>query len=418
MTSVFARLADVISNDWRSKAMPAQLPPPGDWSIWLLLAGRAFGKSYASAQHIREIADSGAVSHIAIVGATMAAVRDIQVLGPSGLMSIVPNYSRPVYEPSKSCITWHNGCKLHLLSAEEPERARGFNFGYAWMDELCAWSNAQEMWDMVQMCMRISKRPRTVISTTPKASKLLKSIIAREGIDVAITRGSTYDNRQNLAPGFFASVVAQYEGTRRGRQELMAEVLDDFEGALWTRDMIEKSRIKKGEQPEMQRIVVAIDPAVSVSESSDATGIVVCGKSHQRHGYVLEDLSGKYSPVEWARKAIAAYHAHSADRIVYEQNQGGDMVAHTLRMVDANIPLTAVHASRGKIVRAEPISAIYEQHKVHHVGCFPDLEDEMCSFEPGTKDSPDRLDAMVYALTDLQISGPGPWTIDYNFQFR
>src|ERR1700694_5467469 len=190
--SIYARFADALKNDWRAKARKEQLAPEGHWAIWLMLMGRRAGKSYASAQHIREIADSGKVSHIAIVGATAAAVRDIQVLGPSGLMSIVPGYNRPLYEPSKACVTWHNGVKLHLLSGEEPERARGFNFGYAWMDELCAWSRLQETFDMVQLCMSIGKNPRTVISTTPKPSKLLKSLIAREGKDVIITMGTTF----------------------------------------------------------------------------------------------------------------------------------------------------------------------------------------------------------------------------------
>jgi len=406
--SIYAKLVDALQNDWRAKARPEQLAPAGDWSIWLYLAGRGAGKSYAFAQHIRSIADGGQVSHIAIVGATAAAVRDIQVLGPSGLMSIVPNYNRPVYEPSKSAITWHNGVKLHLLSAEEPERARGFNFGYAWMDELCAWTNVQDTFDMVQMCMRIGKHPRTIISTTPKPSKLLKSLIAREGKDVVITRGSTYDNRANLAPAFFNSVVAQYEGTRKGRQELNAEILDTTEGALWNYATIEATRLPKDARPWLRRIVVAVDPAMTVGEDSDETGIIVAGLGDDGRGYVLADLSGKYSPQEWAAKTIAAYREYEADRIVIETNAGGDMAEQTLRTIDRNIPITRVHAKRGKLTRAEPIASLYEQGRVSHIGMFEKLEDQLCSYAPSSTDSPDRLDACVYALSECMTRNAAP----------
>jgi predicted phage terminase large subunit-like protein len=221
---------------------------------------------------------------------------------------------------------------------------------------------------------------------------------------VVVVRGSTYDNRANLAPAFFDTIIRKYEGTRVGRQELLAELLDDIEGALWTYDLLEACRIPAGLVPEMKRVVVAIDPAVSVSETSDATGIIVAGQGVDGHGYVLEDLSGKYNPNEWALKAIAAYKRHKADRIVAEANQGGAMVETTLRAVDRSVPARLVHASRGKITRAEPVSALYEQHRVHHAGGFPALEDEMCSFAPGSPDSPDRLDALVWALTDLMLA--------------
>jgi predicted phage terminase large subunit-like protein len=218
-------------------------------------------------------------------------------------------------------------------------------------------------------------------------------------------KGRTSDNSANLPPSFLADITNRYQGTRLGRQELDGDILDDVPGALWSRDMIEAARIPKGTEPAMRRIVVAIDPAISVSETSDATGIVVVGLGDDGHGYLLEDLSGKYSPTEWATRAVAAYKRHKADRIVAEANQGGAMVETTLRAVDRSIPVRLVHASRGKITRAEPVSALYEQHRVHHAGCFPELEDELCSFEPGSTDSPDRLDALVWGVTDLMLGG-------------
>jgi predicted phage terminase large subunit-like protein len=223
--------------------------------------------------------------------------------------------------------------------------------------------------------------------------------------DVHVIKGRTADNSANLPPAFLAEIVKRYEGTRLGRQELDGDILDDVPGALWTRDMIEAARISKGTEPPMRRIVVAIDPAVSVSETSDATGVVVVGLGDDGHGYLLEDLSAKLSPTEWATRAVAAFKRHKGDRIVAEANQGGAMVESTLRAVDRSIPVRLVHASRGKITRAEPVSALYEQHRVHHAGCFPELEDELCSFEPGTTDSPDRLDALVWGITDLMLGG-------------
>src|ERR1700720_1187208 len=351
MLSIYGRLADALQNDWKAKARPEQLAPEGDWSIWLLMAGRGAGKTLSAAQHIREIADRGTVRHIGLIGQTASAIRAVMVLGPSGIMSIVPNLT--------------------------------------------------DVWYMLQLTMRIGANPRTVISTTPKPSKLLKSLIAREGADVVITRGSTYDNRANLAKGYFASVVSRYEGSRKGRQELNAEVLEDIEGALWNMTMIDATRLPKIAKPWFKRIVVAVDPAATAGEDSDETGIVVAAIGDDNRGYIIDDLSGKFSPQEWAAKAIAAYHSHQADRIVIEVNMGGDMAEQTLRTVDRNVPITRVHAKRGKLTRAEPIASLYEQGRVSHIGAFETLEDQLCAFAPGCSDSPDRLDALVYALSDL-----------------
>jgi predicted phage terminase large subunit-like protein len=401
--TLYTQMADALEHGWRSRARPEQLAPDGDWTIWLYLAGRGAGKSYAAANFVQEEVEAGRATRIALVGATAADIRDVMVEGPSGIMSVAPDYARPAYEPSKRRLTWPSGAVATCFGAEESDRLRGQNADFAYCDELCAWSNMQNTWDMLMLGLRIGVRPRCVVATTPRPSKLLKDLISREGKDVVVTRSSSYANRANLAPAFFERILRLYEGTRLGRQELNAELLDDIEGALWSRDVIEASRRKRGDMPELKRIVVAIDPAVSTSESSDETGIIVAALGADEHGYVLHDASGKFQPVDWARKAIALYRQYGADRVVAEVNQGGDMVETTLRSVDANVPFRGVHAKRGKILRAEPVSALYEQGRVHHVGCFPELEDQMATFAGGN-DSPDRLDALVYAIKELMVS--------------
>jgi phage terminase large subunit-like protein len=406
--TMFSRLASALSDDWTAHARPEQLPPPGDWTIWAMVAGRGTGKTRAGSEWVRSLAESGAAYRIALVGPTAADTRDVMVEGDSGILSVCPDWNRPLYEPSKRRLTFPNGVICTMFSSEEPDRLRGPQHGAAWCDELGAWRNVQATWDMLQFGMRLGKNPRTLITTTPKPIKILKEIVARNGQDVFVTRGSTYDNRANLAPSFFTQIVKRYEGTRLGRQELNAEILEDIEGALWTRDMIEAARRPKEFFPDLKRVVVAIDPACSSGEDSDESGIIVAGVGYDDAGYVLEDLSGRYTPTEWATKAVGAYRRHRADRIVAEVNQGGAMVENTIRVIDPNVPLRLVHASRGKIVRAEPVSALYEQGRIHHVGGFAELEDQLCSFAPGSKDSPDRLDALVYALTDLMIGGARP----------
>jgi len=282
---------------------------------------------------------------------------------------------------------------------------RGPQHDAAVCDELGSWSRP-ETWDMLQFGLRLGRSPRCLVATTPRPTKLIRELLAREGRDVVVTRGSTYENRANLAPGFFDQVIRKYEGTRLGRQELNAELLEDTPGALWSLGLIEASRVMV--QPDLVRVVVAIDPAVTSGEEADETGILVVGKDQQGHGYVLSDISGRYAPTEWAKMAIAAYRNHKADRIVAEVNNGGEMAENTLRMLDSNIAFTAVHASRGKVTRAEPVSALYEQGRAHHVGTFPQLEDQMTNF---TSDfdravagySPDRVDALVWAFTELLV---------------
>ena len=416
MTNFFAaELAAALETCWPAVARPNQLPPPGDWwQIWLLLAGRGFGKTRTLAEWVCDQVASGQASRIALVAATAADARDVLVEGASGILSVAPPWCRPIYEPSKRRLTWPNGAIATTYSAEEPDRLRGPQHDAAVCDELASWSRP-ETWDMLQFGLRLGRNPRCLVATTPRPIKLIRELLAREGRDVVVTRGSTYENRANLARGFFDHVICKYEGTRLGRQELNAELLEDTPGALWSHSIIDAAR--HGAAPtNLARIVVAVDPAVTSGEDADETGIVVVGKDHQGHGYVLADASGRYQPIEWAKIAIAAYQAHHADRIVAEVNNGGEMVENTIRMVDPNVPFTAVRASRGKVTRAEPVSALYEQGRVHHVGTFPQLEDQMTNF---TSDfdrqaagySPDRVDALVWAATELLVEQMNSWGI-------
>jgi predicted phage terminase large subunit-like protein len=403
--SFAAQLVNALENSWRAKARPNQLAPAGNWSVWLMMGGRGFGKTRSGAEFVLEQVSAG-YRRIALVAATAADIRDVMVEGESGILACSPEWNRPIYEPSKRRLTWPNGALATTFSADEPERLRGPQHDLAWCDELGAW-RYPEAWDMLMFGLRLGQHPRVVVTTTPRPTRLIRDLLTRESHDVVVTRGSTYENRANLAPAFFDQVIRKYEGTRLGRQELNAELLEDTPGALWGHGIIDAAR--QTAAPHLARIVVAIDPAASSGEDADETGIIVVGKDHQGHGYVLADLSGRYQPIEWARIAITAYRAHKADRIVAEVNNGGEMVENTLRMVDANVAFTAVRASRGKVTRAEPASALYEQGRIHHVGTFPQLEDQMTNF---TSDfdraaagySPDRVDALVWAVTDLMLT--------------
>jgi phage terminase large subunit-like protein len=406
-SSFAAQLIVALEHSWAAVARPNQLPPPGDWwQIWLLLAGRGFGKTRTLAEWVCHQVLSGLAKRIALVAATAADARDVLVEGESGILAVAPPWFRPAYEPSKRRLTWPNGAIATTFSAEEPERLRGPQHDAAVCDELGSWSRP-ETWDMLQFGLRLGRNPLCLVATTPRPTKLIRELLAREGHDVVVTRGSTYENRANLAPGFFDQVIRKYEGTRLGRQELNAELLDDTPGALWSHAIIDAARVSA--VPSLQRIVVAIDPAVTSGEDADETGIVVVGKDSNGHGYVLADLSGRYAPIEWAKCAIVAYRTYKADRIVAETNNGGEMVENTIRMVDPNIPFTAMRASRGKVTRAEPVSALYEQGRMHHIGLFPQLEDQMTNFtsdfDPKAAGySPDRLDALVWAATELLVT--------------
>ncbi len=403
--------ACAVLDDWSVWARASQLPPAGAWRIWLLLAGRGFGKTRSGAEWVREQAESGAAQRIALVAPTARDARLVMVEGESGFLAIAPDAMRPVFEPSKRLLTWPNGAIATLFSADEPDRLRGPQFDAAWCDELAAW-RYPAAWDMLMMALRLGENPRAVVTTTPKPVKLIRALLASP--DCAVTRGGTRENANNLAPGFLAAILKQYEGTRLGRQELDAELLEDMPGALWSRDRIERARAD--EAPVLRRVVVAIDPAVSSGEDADETGIVVAALGQDSHGNVLDDLSGRFSPHDWASRALDAYRAHRADRIVAEVNNGGAMVEATLRVLDAGVSYKPVHASRGKLARAEPVAALYEQGRIHHVGAFPALEDQMCAFTGGPLShlaSPDRVDALVWALSELMLHSAEPGLLGY-----
>ena len=386
---------------------------------WLLLAGRGFGKTRSGAECIRDQVIHHRRRRIALVAPTAADARDVMVEGESGLLAIGPPQQRPQYEPTKRRLTWPNGAIATTYSADEPERLRGPQHDAAWCDEIASW-RYPEAWDMLMFGLRLGPDPRVVVTTTPKPVKIIRELLTDP--TTVVTRGSSYENRANLADAFFAQIIRKYEGTRLGRQEIEAELLDDVPGALWNRTRLEELRWPLSKSvPDLVRIVVAIDPATTSGEDADETGIIVAGKDGGGRGYVLADGSGHYTPTEWAQLAIALYRQHKADRIVAEVNNGGDMVEATLRMIDPNVPYTAVHASRGKVVRAEPVAALYEQQpgRVFHVGTFPTLEDQMCAF---TTDfdrktagfSPDRVDALVWAFSDLLVEPePGAAMIEF-----
>jgi len=386
---------------WELLARPEQRPPQGDWLTWLILAGRGWGKTRTGAEWVQ--ANVNRYGRWILAGRTSGDLRDIMIEGESGILRIARDGNRPQYEPSKRRLVWPNGAVAALRSADEPEGFRGLQGEAVWADELAAWEYP-EAWVQLQLGLRLGDQVRQVVTTTPRPTPQIRELLAESG--TVVTRGSTYDNRPNLSAAFFRGIVSRYEGTRLGRQELYAELLTDIPGALVRREMIHYGDAPLSAQggvvkPTYLRIVIAIDPAVSYGPDSDETGIVVCAKGIDGKGYVLDDLSGKYSPRDWANKAIAGFEEYSADAIVAEVNNGGDMVENTLRSVGYNGSYLAVHASRGKRVRAEPISAKYEQGNILHRRPFEALEDQWCNFVPDSLDSPDRVDAEVWGFTDL-----------------
>jgi phage terminase large subunit-like protein len=383
---------------WKATARPDQITPEGDWSTWVILAGRGWGKTRTGAEDAAWAGLSNPGWRIAVVAPTSADARDTCIEGDSGLINVLPREAVQTWNRSLGELILVNGTRYKTFSADEPERLRGPQHHRAWADELAAW-RYPEAWDQLMFGLRLGQHPQAVVTTTPKPTPLVKSLVASPSSRV--TRGSTFDNAANLAPSALAMLKAKYEGTRLGRQELDAEILGDLPGALWSMASLDAYRLR--EAPPMGRIVVAVDPAVTATESSDEHGIIVAGLSEQR-GIVLEDASLQGSPNEWARRAVSLYRSWGADAIVIEVNQGGDMVAHTIRTIDPNVKIKEVRASRGKHVRAEPIAALYEQGRVAHVGAFPALENQMTQMTTSGfegEGSPDRVDALVWALTDL-----------------
>jgi phage terminase large subunit-like protein len=391
--------ANALLWDWEFWARPNQLIPPDDWYIWLILAGRGFGKTRTGAESVRKWVKNFPL--VNLIGATADDARDIMIEGESGILRACPDSERPEYKKTERKLLWPNGAKTLIFTADEPDRLRGKQHMKLWADEVASWRYPDEAWGQAMLGLRLGDEPQGVITTTPKPIKLIKELIADPRVHV--TRGTTYENRANLAKDFYGKIITRYEGTRLGRQELNAEVLEDIQGALWQRSKLDELRVKQ--HPELFRIVVSVDPEASNSEDSAETGIIVSGIARvngQVQGYVLDDLSIKGSPNEWATAAVTGYYKFKADLIVAEVNQGGDMVEATIHVADPNVPVKKIHASRGKVIRAEPVSALYEKARVHHVGFFPDLEDQLCEWVPGN-DSPDRLDALVHGLTELML---------------
>lgn len=415
--------AEALEFDWKYWGRPEQFAPKlsqsgGPWNTWLILAGRGFGKTRTGAETIRNMMCGptplarGKWRHVAIIAETASDARDVMVGegksggDASGLLQVHRPAWRPKYIVSKRRLEWPNGAIGSIFNATEPDQLRGPQFDGGWGDELAKWRYARETWDNLQFGLRTGTHPQSIISTTPRPILLLKEILADPA--TAITRGSTRRNFANLAPSFIAAVYKKYDGTRLGRQELDAELLEDVEGALWKRAQIEKFRARLMDVPDLIRIVVAVDPAVSTNDGSNETGIIVAGLAENGHAYVLDDNSGIFSPHEWGTEVVALYHSRRADRVIGERNNGGDLIESNLRTIDSAVSYQSVWASRGKYIRAEPVSSLYEQGRVHHVGAFSKLEDQMCQFtadfdriEMGY--SPDRLDALVWALTELLV---------------
>jgi len=391
--------AEILLNRWRFWARPEQCPPDGRWRAWLYLGGRGAGKTRSGAEWIAEGVGSGNMKRVALVGATFNDARAVMIEGESGLLSVS---KQARYQPSNHRVTWPGGALATVLSAEEPDGIRGHQFDAAWADEFCKWSAPQDALDMLRMALRIGKRPRLAVTTTPRNIAALKALIAAPG--TVVTRGATRDNAVNLALGFVDDLTARYGGTRLGRQELDAEIIEDVDGAIFHRDWIEKARVRAA--PPLKRIVVAVDPPASAQGAE--CGIVVAGLGHDAQFYVLADCSaGGMTPGQWARRVADAYEAHEADQVVAEANQGGDMVKRVLTVEMRDMPVVLVRATRGKSVRATPVAQHYEKGSVHHAGVFPELEDQMCSYD-GSGESPDRMDALVWAITALERKAPQP----------
>lgn len=401
-----------------------------DWMIWLLLTGRGWGKTRVGAEDIAQYMRENPGCRIALVGATLDDVRKTMVEGESGLLAVLhpsevrsgtvdSGWNRTIVE-----LWMENGAKCQGFSAEKPNRLRGPQHHRAWCDELAAWENMQDTWDNLMFGLRLGTLPQVIITTTPRPKKLLIDI--RDRAATVITRGSMYENARNLAPAALAELKKKYEGTRLGSQELLGELIEEVEGALWSRGMIDVDRYPCSpvDQPNVvqdmlrycSQVGVAVDPAVTNTPDSDETGIIVAGKTrpgqscpvcktpNARHALVFADKSGRFSNAVWANRTKSAYETHQADHVVGETNQGGDLVAQNVLLASPDIPFIGVHAKRGKQLRAQPVSMLYEQHKVHHIGTFYDLEDQQCTWDPEeSDDSPDRLDALVYILTDLMI---------------
>jgi len=393
---------------WELHAREKQILPEGDWQTWLMRMGRGAGKTRTGAETVRIWKDNNPIIHL--VGATAADVRDIMVEGKSGLVNTSPKWDKAVYHSSKRKVTWNNGAYALLFSADEPDRLRGPECYKAWADELATW-RYPDAWDQLQFGLRLGDNPQCIVTTTPRPTKIIRELATDPTTHQTI--GTTYENRANLAKSFMDKIIKKYEGTRIGRQELNAEILEDVEGALWSSKLIDPYRVSKA--PELVKIVIAIDPAVTSSKTSNETGIIAVGYANvmgrngvEQHYYILDDYTGIYTPNQWATKSIQMFDYLEANEMIAETNNGGDLVETVIKGIDPTIPYRKVHASRGKVTRAEPVVGLYEQGRVHHVGSLAKLEDQMTTWDAGAGDpSPDRIDALVWGVTALNNNYEG-----------
>jgi phage terminase large subunit-like protein len=401
--------AHQVRYDWKFWGRPKQFAPPGDWFAWLNLGGRGAGKTRTGAEWVREKVEENWKFPLRIAGIaeTKADARDVIVEGDSGILSVCPPHRKPKYEPSKRRVTWSNGTQLFLFSGDEPNQLRGPQFHFAWVDELAKYLYAQEAWDMLEFGLRLGEHPQVIVTTTPRPVPVIMDLV--KDPDCITTVASSYENYGNLSSRFIKRVIRKYEGTRLGRQEILAEILSDVPGALWTRSIIEHSRRKQlPAGVDIIKLVIAVDPAVTSGEDSDETGIAAVGLGTDRHGYVIRDRSGVLSPKAWAHRVVSMFDRMEADRVIGEINNGGDLVEVNLRTVDTKerIPFRKVRASRGKSVRAGPVSSLFEQDRCHILGIMPQMEDQLVAFTDEGYiggGSPDRAEAMIWGVFDLML---------------
>lgn len=419
--TLISKLPPVVANRLRTDfylttARDTQCPPDGNWRVWLIMAGRGAGKTRSGAEWIHEQVRRGH-NRIALVGATAADVRDVMVQGESGLLACAQDDERPIYQPSLRRLTWPNGAIATTYSADEPDRLRGPQHSTAWCDEIATWRYGVESWDMLMFGLRLGSDPRCIATTTPKPVRLVRDLLASPS--TAVTRGTTYDNAAHLSPAFIEQIVAKYEGTRLGRQELSGELLEDVEGALWQRPWFDNHRassfeitddgpavIRNGERILLTRIYVIVDPATTHGDDSDQTGIAAVAEGEDKHYYVLAAYGVRLSPEGWAKRALDTLDGTKASAIKAESNQGGEMVRSVIKKVRPDAPVHLFRAFKSKVLRAEPVALLYEQGKVHHVGTLADAEDQMCSF-PVASEHDDILDAIVHGITELHSQAGG-----------
>lgn len=408
-----ARVKQIAPDDPRHDCGPNCVVPDDEWVIWMVMAGRGWGKSKVGSNWIVHQALSQPKTEWAILAPTFRDVSKTCIEGTTGVLAALNEGELENYRRNECLLILSNGSKIFGYSADQPERIRGSNLWGAWCDELGSWRYDETWHEGLIPALRKGRNPRIVVTTTPRPTKLVRNLVGRKDGSVHLTRGSTWENSDNLSKTAIMELKRRYDGTRIGRQELEGELLDDIEGALWQRSDIDATRLGAEANMQYVKVVVAIDPAVTANEDSDETGIVVAAEGHDGHGYVLADYSFRGSPNQVMQKVAWAYHHHEANCVIGEVNNGGDWIGNTLRTVDPSVPYYTVRATRGKDIRAEPVAALYEQHRVHHLGAFPDLEDQMCGWVPGIGKSPDRMDALVWAISDLRGLSSGSWTEAY-----